>query len=64
MKNSVEQLQQKSPGQLGKDANTLREEITRLRLAQISNPQKDTNVVQKKKKQLAQILTVMSQKHE
>lgn len=64
MKNSIEQLQQKAPGQLAKDVNILREEIIRLRLEQVGNPKKDTNVVQKKKKQLAQLLTVISQKHE
>jgi ribosomal protein L29 len=50
--------------ELEKDANLMREEIAKLQLSFKSNPPKDTNSLVKKRKQLAVLLTVLSEKKE
>ena len=54
----------KTSKELEKDANLIREEIAKLQLSFKSNPAKDTNGLVKKRKQLAVILTVLSEKKE
>jgi ribosomal protein L29 len=48
--------------ELEKDIHTIRQEIAKLILDRKSNPQKDTNSIVKKRKQLAVMLTVLVQK--
>lgn len=48
--------------ELEKDIHTIRQEIAKLVLDRKSNPQKDTNSIVKKRKQLAVMLTVLVQK--
>ena len=50
--------------ELEKDANSIREEIAKLQLSFKGNPPKDTNSLVKKRKQLAVLLTVLSEKRE
>lgn len=54
----------KTSKELVKDADSIREEIAKLQLSSKSNPPKDTNSLVKKRKQLAVILTVLSEKKE
>ena len=54
----------KTVKELEKDANLIREEIAKLQLSFKSNPPKDTNSIVKKRKQLAVLLTVLSEKKE
>ncbi len=58
MKKSIKELRQKSVEELGKEINKERQEIAKLELEKGANPQKDTNLLQKKRKTLARILTV------
>lgn len=62
MKKSTKELQSKSIKELEALSQTLHEEIAKLRLEEKVNPVKDTNVIHKKKKRLAVILTIISQK--
>lgn len=54
----------KTSKELVKDADSIREEIAKLQLSSKSNPPKDTNSLVKKRKQLAVILTLLSEKKE
>lgn len=60
MRKITKELQGKKVGELEKEVNTLREEIARYRVDAVANQPKDKNVVQKKKKRLAQVLTIIS----
>jgi len=64
MKNKILELKAKSIHELEKEAKDLREEIAKLRLELKVNPPKDTNVLMKKRKQLAVILTIVGEKKE
>ncbi|MEK7177602.1 MAG: 50S ribosomal protein L29 [Patescibacteria group bacterium] len=55
---------EKTIKELVKEANLLREEISKLQLSFKSNPPKDSNSLAKKRKQLAVLLTVLSEKKE
>ncbi|MEK7096886.1 MAG: 50S ribosomal protein L29 [Patescibacteria group bacterium] len=55
---------EKTIKELVKEANSLREEISKLQLSFKSNPPKDSNSLAKKRKQLAVLLTVLSEKKE
>lgn len=62
MKKAVKDYEAKTAAVLAKDAEALRKEIAKLNLEAKSNPQKDTNNLIKKRKQLAVLLTVMNGK--
>ncbi len=66
MKKITKELTGKSVDELKKEARTLKEEIARLQLEMKANPPaggvKDTNLLVKKRKRLAVILTLISQK--
>lgn len=61
MKKNLTELKKKSPPELEKLIQTTREEITKLRLGAKVNPQKDTNLLTKKRKVLARMLTVLTE---
>lgn len=54
----------KTVKELEKQAGALREDIAKTILNQKVNPAKDTNILRKKRKQLAVILTVITQKRQ
>lgn len=62
MKKAVIKIQQKSVAELHKDLSQLRTEITKIMVESRLAPQKDSNLVMKKRKEIARILTVMNQK--
>ncbi len=62
MKKNVAELIKKDVKVLQAQVRELRTELTKLDLGAKANPQKDVNLVSKKKKLLAVILTVLSQK--
>ncbi len=64
MKKLTKDYISKSIKELEKMIQTLREEIARAQLNEKANPAKDTNLIDKKKKQLAVALTVLNQKQE
>ena len=64
MKKITKTYREKTSKELTKDMYVLREEIAKLQLSFKSNPPKDTNSLMKKKKQLAVLLTVLTEKKE
>ncbi len=62
MRKNTKIYSEKTSKELMKEAGLLREEIAKLQLSFKSNPPKDTNSIVKKKKQLAVLLTVLSEK--
>ncbi len=64
MKKEIKELKSKSLSELEKQALSLREEIAKLKLEIKVNPAKDTNLLMKKRKKLAVILTVTTEKKE
>lgn len=56
----VEELTKKSVKELEKDVHDIRNDIAKLTLEKVVQPVKDTNIIKKKKKQLAVLLTVLS----
>ena len=64
MKKFTKIYREKNNKELAKEANSIREEIAKLQLSFKSNPPKDTNSLTKKRKQLAVLLTVFSEKKE
>jgi ribosomal protein L29 len=62
MKKTITELTGKSVAELEKDIQTIRSEITKAQLDYAIAAAKDSNIVPKKKKQLARIETVLSQK--
>ncbi len=64
MKKIIKDYTSKPATELIKMIQMLREEIARAQLNEKTNPAKDTNLVFRKKKQLAVALTVLNQKKE
>ncbi|MFA6080933.1 MAG: 50S ribosomal protein L29 [Patescibacteria group bacterium] len=64
MKKNTKIYSGKTVKELERDAVLIREEIAKLQLSFKSNPPKDTNSIVKKRKQLAVLLTVLSEKKE
>lgn len=64
MKKTTSELKDKSIGELEKEAEDLRTEIAKLRLELRVNPSKDTNILMKKRRSLAIILTHLAEKKE
>ncbi|EKE14705.1 MAG: hypothetical protein ACD_12C00330G0002 [uncultured bacterium] len=62
MKKITKTYNEKTDKELVKESNLMREEIAKLQLSFKSNPPKDTNSIVKKRKQLAVILTILSEK--
>ncbi|MCL4363682.1 50S ribosomal protein L29 [Patescibacteria group bacterium] len=62
MKKSVKELNDKTVSELEKQLNLLKEEIAKFKLSETSSPQKNTNLLFKKRKQLAVLLTVLEEK--
>jgi len=62
MKKTTKELQVKSVEDLVKEANVLRLEIAKMGLEHGIKPQKDTNTMVKKRKRLAAILTMITNK--
>lgn len=64
MKKQTRTYKEKSVKELEKEVGVLREEIAKTKLNQKVAPSKDTNLIFKKKKQLALLLTVLGEKKE
>ncbi len=64
MKKITKTYREKTNKELVKETYLLREEIAKLQLSFKSNPPKDTNLLMKKRKQLAVLLTVLAEKKE
>lgn len=64
MKKTVKELRNKTISELEKEAKTLRGELAKLILEAKVKPTKDTNVLIKKRKRLAVILTILGEKKE
>lgn len=62
MKKYLEQIRKKTLKELEKEKIALEEEIAKLKLSEKAFPSKDTNLIYKKRKQLARLLTVISEK--
>jgi len=62
MKKQSESIRTKSSSELNKDVGLLRQEIAKLILESKVNPNKDTNFIYKKKKELALTLSVIAEK--
>ncbi len=64
MKKLTKELIGKTVNELEKQVQTLREEIAKTSLNEKVNPEKDTNVIRKKRRLLAVVLTILAQKRE
>jgi ribosomal protein L29 len=64
MKKIIKELQNKSVKDLKSEIEKLSEEIAKLTLENKVNPAKDSNIVFKKRKKMAQLLTVLKEKEE
>ncbi len=62
MRKIVEEMFKKDINLLEKEINDLRKEIARLKVESKISPQKDTNLLKKKRKKMAIMLTVLSQR--
>ncbi|MFA6017362.1 MAG: hypothetical protein WC744_04725 [Patescibacteria group bacterium] len=62
MRKITKTYSEKTSKELEKEAGLIREEIAKAQLSFKSNPPKDTNSLVKKRKQLAVLLTVLSEK--
>jgi len=62
MKKITKELKDKTIKELEKEVPVLREDIAKSRLSFKVNPPKDTNSLDKKKKRLAGILTLLNEK--
>lgn len=62
MKKQTKIYKEKTSKELEKMSGQLREEIAKTRLSFKSNPPKDSNSLAKKRKQLAVLLTVLTEK--
>jgi len=64
MKKIISELKEKSYKELEKDKQNLYQEIAKYQVERKINMQKDTNVLAKKKKRLALMLTLLTEKKE
>ena len=64
MRKLTKQYREKTVKELTKEITGLEEEITKLKLVQKGTPAKDTNILIKKRKQLAVLLTILTEKKE
>lgn len=63
MKKVAKEVRAKSVEELEKEAQVLRAEIAKMTIEKKIKVEKDTNILFKKKKRLAVILTIMTQKN-
>ncbi len=61
-KNELTKLREKSPSELVRQAEKLREEIVSERTKMVAGKKKNLKVVKNKRKDLAQILTIVGEK--
>ena len=64
MKKLVKDYREKTVIELEKEITGLKEEVAKLKLIQRASPVKDTNLLMKKRKQLAALLTVLAEKRQ
>ncbi|OQY67391.1 50S ribosomal protein L29, partial [Microgenomates bacterium UTCPR1] len=64
MKKIIKEIRSKSIAELEKQRVSLAEEIAKLKLSKKAIPQKDSNLLKKKRKQMAILLTIMTEKKE
>ena len=64
MKKNIKELKNKTAKELSEEIKKQRVELAKLNLGQKSNPAKDTNALAKKKKQLARMLTIETEKNQ
>ena len=64
MRKTTKLYADKSAAELTKEAAVLRNEIAKMQIERMAVPQKDSNLIAKKKKQLAVLLTVKAGKRE
>lgn len=62
MKKQTKDLKNRTIKDLEKEAGDLRKEITKLKLEVKINPKKDVNLITKKRKRLAVLLTMLTEK--
>ncbi len=62
MKKTYKELIQKTVPELEKERQTLKEDILRSALSAVSSPQKDSNIVSKKKKRIAMVQTAINER--
>jgi ribosomal protein L29 len=62
MKKLTKELHTKTEKDLDKEVMSLREEIAKLMIERSVKPEKDSNTINKKKKRLAVVLTLINQK--
>ena len=63
MKKTANELRAKSAEELKKEEISLRAEIAKLSIEKNIKPEKDSNLIFKKKKRLAVVLTMITQKN-
>lgn len=61
-KNDLKNIHQQSITEISKKVETLRKEIATMILEQVTTAPKDTNIVRRKKTDLAQLLTIIREK--
>lgn len=64
MKKDTKELQSKTVEQLEKEIDTLRQELNHAKIDTYINSPKDTNQLMKKRKKIAQLLTILTAKRE
>jgi ribosomal protein L29 len=62
MKKQTKDMQEKTIKELEKNVQTIREEIAKLKLEVRIKPQKDTNIIMKKRREIARMLTLINEK--
>ncbi len=60
MRKQTKDLQKKTPEELQKEIDTTIGQIAQAELEQMTNPQKDTNSLAKKRKQIARLKTMLT----
>ncbi len=63
MRKAAKELRVKTVEELEKEAQTLRGEIAKMAIEAKIKPEKDTNTIFKKRKRLAVVLTMITQKN-
>ncbi len=64
MRKSIKDIQGKTVKELEKDVVSMQQEITKTVLEMSAQPVKDTNIIKKKRHEMAQMLTILNQKKE
>jgi ribosomal protein L29 len=64
MRKSIKDIEGKTVKELEKEVVLLHQEITKTTLEMSAQPVKDTNIIKKKRHQMARMLTVLNRKHQ